>query len=165
MKIGKKCVLSALVFAAFTAGAEMSCGGSDIGIINTTYPQQNLRRSGDFVLTIVNENITVNHKISQGMGYLRMRCDKLPDGRAVLIVNPWCSGRSCEMQEVLGVIDASHGQYLVALPPDNRGSSRQAAEQLLQKKIAEFSCVEGHHRHVKTEKSGDICLETARDQG
>lgn len=164
MKIAQLSFMSAFVLGAFTARAEISCGGSDIGIINTTYQQQD-RRSGDFVVTIVNAEFTTSHRITQGMGYLRMRCDKLVDGRAVLIVNPWCSGRSCEMQQQLGVIDVSNGQYLVTLPPDNRGSSRQAAEQLLQKKIADFSCDQGHHRVAKTDKSGDICLETARDQG
>jgi hypothetical protein len=165
MKIVEVCLMAAFVLCAFTTRAELSCGGSDLGIINTTYQQHDVRRSGDFVLTIVNAEITTHHKITQGMGYLRMRCDKLPDGRAVLIVNPWCSGRACEMEALLGVIDVKDGQYLVELPRDYRGSTREAAEQLLQKKIAYFSCEEGHHIAAKTDKSGDICLATAREQG
>ena len=165
MKIEKKFLIPSLLLCSFTIRAEITCGGSDIGLINTTYKQNNLHSSGDFILTIANEKITTSHKITQGMGYLRMRCDKLVDGRDVLIVNPWCSGRSCEMQQLLGVIDVSNGQYLVELPRDYRGNTREAAEKLLQKKIADFSCDEGHHIEAKTDKSGDICIETARDQG
>ena len=151
-------------FASFLANAAIKCGETDVSVMNTTYDVE-LGEKGYFLVSAINKNINTSYKITQELGYLRLRCEQGAKGDYFVIINPLCHSASCS-EDNYQLVSVSDGKIVVSLPEKlTGGNNRKDIESFLGKNISEFSCGYDYGTEPTPNKQDEICMVTKRDQG
>lgn len=162
---------AALFFLLSTSAsaATMMCGESEISVINSKYTTASSGPSKKFfIVTIANQDNVSTHKVTQGLGYLRMRCEQDTAKVSYLLLSPNCSGKSCLGENYL-LVDVKSGRVVVEFDKTQKhfeiGSNKAQVETILGRPVPSFDCEYKYEKEIPSAVGQEVCLISARDQG
>jgi len=149
----RKAIAVSLLFISIGVAADaLKCGDAQAVVINSTvasYPY--------LTIAVVSKEYEKFYRYPAQNEFLKVRCEKLPDGSPALLVLHACGGSGCAEATNFGVINAVSGAVL--LEPNERWHGNAAeAKKILGKEIEPFSCSTKGGQHSNSTDNGEICF-------
>ncbi|MBF0558563.1 MAG: hypothetical protein HQL08_07255 [Nitrospirae bacterium] len=151
-----------LLFPSLSFGndavTKLTCGNGRIEVYNS-----NVVESPFFVVSIFNSKGIFYHSFLADKEFLEVRCEKMNEGKEILLINHFCGGSGCAESNYI-IIDPMTGKVMLE-PTDGFSGNANKASSILGKAVKPFSCLKHSRSNVKQNANGEYCLMSPLELG